>query len=98
MEVDCHTLCDGVAVPYMTREMFPLLQELASSAVLVSEDRVKWAVKRLALWNKVIAEPSGALALAAALAIPEADRGKTAVIVTGGSIDAVKLAGILTEE
>jgi threonine dehydratase len=98
MEVDCRTICDGVAVPYMTREMFPLLRELASRAVLVSEDRVKWAVKRLALWNKVVAEPSGALALAAALAIPQADRGKTVAIVTGGSIDAVKLSGILAEE
>ena len=98
MEVDCHTICDGVAVPYITAEMFPLLRELASSDVLVTEDRVKWAVRGLALWNKVIAEPSGALAIAAATAIPRAQRGKTVALVTGGSIDPAKLSGILSEQ
>jgi threonine dehydratase len=96
MEVDCRTICDGVAVPYMTEEMFPLLRELSSSVALVSEDRVKSAVMSLALWNKVVAEPSGALSVAAALAIPKAERGKTVALVTGGSIDAAKLAGILS--
>ena len=72
MEVDCRTICDGVAVPYVTEEMFPLLRELASSVALVSEDRVKSAVRSLAVWNKVVAEPSGALSVAAALAIRKA--------------------------
>jgi len=96
MEVDCCTICDGVAVPYITKEMFPLLREISSSVALVSEDRVISAVKSLALWNKVVAEPSGALSVAAALAIPKADRGKTVALVTGGSIDPAKLAGILS--
>jgi threonine dehydratase len=101
MEVDCRTIADGVAVPYITQEMFPLLRELASSVVLVSEDELRSAVKRLALWHKVVAEPSGALALAAALRVPENERnqwGKTVALVTGGSIDPLKLAGILTAE
>jgi len=96
MEVDCRTIADGVAVPYITGEMFPLLRELASSVALVSEDRLKSTVKRLALWNKLVAEPSGALSLAAALAIPREQRGKTIALVTGGSIDGDKLAGILS--
>jgi threonine dehydratase len=95
MEVDCRTLCDGVAVPYITGEMFPLLQELSSRVLLVSEEEVKSAVKALALWNKLVAEPSGALSVAAARAIPVAQRGKTVALVTGGSIDAAKLSGIL---
>ncbi len=96
MEVDCRTIADGVAVPYITEEMFPLLRELSSRVLLVSEDALKSAVRSLALWNKVVAEPSGALGLAAALAIPKGERGKTVALVTGGSIDAAKLAGILT--
>jgi threonine dehydratase len=96
MEVDCRTICDGVAVPYMTEEMFPLLRELSSSGALVPEDDVKSAVKCLALWNKVVAEPSGALAVAAARVIPIARRGKTVALVTGGSIDSAMLARILT--
>ncbi len=98
MEVDCRTICDGVAVPYITEEMFPLLRELASSVALVSEDQVKSAVRNLALWNKVVSEPSGALSVAAALAFSKAQRGATVALVTGGSIDPAKLAGILTAE
>lgn len=97
IEVSCKTLCDGVAVPYMTAEMFPLLREITSTVELVSEADVKAAVKGLALRDKVVAEPSGALALGAALRIPRADRGKTVCLVTGGSIDASKLSAILTE-
>ena len=37
-------MCDGVAVPYVTAEMFPLLCELADDAVLVSEDEVRAAI------------------------------------------------------
>jgi threonine dehydratase len=98
MEVSCRTICDGVAVPYITEEMFPLLRDLVSEVRLVSEARVKEMVRDLALWNKVVAEPSGALALAAALDFPASDRGKSVCLVTGGSIDATKLAGILTDE
>jgi threonine dehydratase len=96
VEVDCRTICDGVAVPYITAEMYPLLQELSSSAALVSEDGVKSAVRSLALWNKIVAEPSGALSVAAARSIPESERGKTVALVTGGSIDGAKLAEILS--
>ncbi len=96
MEVDCRTICDGVAVPYITEEMFPFLRELSSTVALVSEDSVESAVKSLALWNKVVAEPSGALSVAAAVAIPNAHRGKTVALVTGGSIDPAKLARILS--
>jgi threonine dehydratase len=97
MEVDCRTICDGVAVPYITAEMFPLLRELVSSVRLVSEAKVKAAVRSLALSSKIVAEPSGALALAAALEMAPAERGKTVAIVTGGSLDADKLAHILTD-
>jgi threonine dehydratase len=96
--VDCRTICDGVAVPYVTEEMFPLLRELASRVHLVSDESVKSAVRRLALHNKIVAEPSGALATAAALEIPASERGKTVCLVTGGSIDAAKLAEILARD
>ncbi len=95
VSVECDTICDGVAVPYITEEMFPLLRDLVDDAVLVSEDAVKEAMRRLATANKMIAEPSGALALAAALAIPDEKRGLSVCILTGGSIDPLKLAAIL---
>ena len=96
VEVECHTLCDGVAVPYMTEEMFPLLRELADGTRLVSEDDVITTIRDLAVRNKLVVEGSGALAVAAAAATPVSERGRSVAIVTGGSLDAAKLATILT--
>lgn len=93
--VKCETICDGVAVPYITEEMFPLLKELVDESVLVSEKDVKAKVRRLALGNKIIAEPSGALATAAARAVDSKRRGLSVCLVTGGSIDVEKLLPML---
>lgn len=95
--VPCRTLCDGVAVPYITEEMLPLLSELADDSVLVAESAVRAAVRSLALANRIVAEPSGALALAAALATPAAERGVSVCLVTGGSIDRDLLVEILRD-
>jgi len=93
----CDTICDGVAVPYMTEEMFPLLAELVDDCVLVSEVRVRAAIRELALEQHLVAEGAGALAWAAATDTPVAKRGRSVCVVTGGSIDASRLAGILSD-
>jgi len=97
LTVACNTICDGVAVPYVTEEMFPLLCELADDSVLVSEDEVRAGIRTLAAANRLVAEGAGALALAAALKTPAAERGTTIALVTGGSIDPARLAEILSE-
>lgn len=98
VSVRCETICDGVAVPYMTEEMFPLLRDMVDQCVLVSEDEVKAVVRRLALGNKLVVEPSAALATAAALKMPIEQRGQSVCLVTGGSINATKFAAILTDQ
>jgi len=95
--VDCRTICDGVAVPYMTEEVFPILREVVDDVLLVSDETVKLIVKRLALGNRMIVEPSGALSVAAALAMPPEERGRAVCILTGGSIDTGKLLSILAD-
>lgn len=98
VEVPCDTICDGVAVPYMTDVMFPLLREVVDATRLVSESDVKGMVRRLALDQKIVAEPSGALAAIAALQESPSDRGRSVALVTGGSIDAPKMATILADD
>ncbi|MFT5049548.1 MAG: threonine dehydratase [Chlamydiales bacterium] len=93
--VECDTICDGVAVPYITDEMYPLLAELTDDLVLVTEADVHAMIKRLAMGNHVIAEGAGALAAAAALQVPAHQRGLSVCLVTGGCIDADKLVKIL---
>ena len=98
MTVECKTICDGVAVPYITDEMFPLLSELIDDVLLVSEQSVRSAIRSILWHNKMLAEPSGALALAAALQMPPKQRGKSVCLVTGGSIGMELIMEILQEK
>ena len=98
MTVECKTICDGVAVPYITDELFPLLNELIDDVILVSERSVRLAIRSMLLGNKMLSEPSGALALAAAQKMAPSQRGKSACLVTGGSISFDLLLEILQED
>ena len=93
--VECRTICDGVAVPYITDELYPILRDVVDDVVLVSEQAVKETIKRLALGNRMIVEGSAALPVAAAFGTPEEQRGVAVCVVTGGSIDTAKLLKIL---
>ncbi len=96
--VECKTICDGVAVPYITDEMFPFLNELIDDVLLVPERGVRVAIRSILWHNKMLAEPAGALALAAALQVPPTHRGKSVCLVTGGSISSELMMEILQEE
>ena len=96
--VECRTICDGVAVPYITDELFPLLNELIDDVILVSERSVRAAIRSMLLGNKMLSEPSGALALAAAQKMAPSQRGKSACLVTGGSISFELMLEILQED
>ena len=98
MTVECKTICDGVAVPYITDEIFPLLNELIDDVLLVSERSVRAAIRSILWHNKMLAEPAGALALAAALQVPPKQRGKSVCLVTGGSIGIELMMEILQEK
>ena len=72
-----------------------LVQETIDDVVLVTEDQIKEAIRYIAVENKLVAEGSGAISLAAALNTPVEEQGKTVCVLTGGSIDPEKLAKIL---
>ena len=95
--VECRTICDGVAVPYITDELFPLLNELIDDVILVSERSVRLAIRSMLLGNKMLSEPSGALALAAAQKVAPSQKGKSVCLVTGGSISFDLMLEILQE-
>lgn len=88
------TICDGTTVPVVVDEMYPLVSSVVDRVAVVSEDDVRSAIASLALGNKLVAEGSGAMSLAAALG--ERRDGPVACIVSGGSIGADRLAEILT--
>jgi threonine dehydratase len=90
------TICEGVTVPFVSDEMYPLLRSVIDDVVLVSEDKVRQAIHRLAAHNSLVVEGAGALSVAAALAA-EPGRGKTVCILSGGKIEMAELAAIAGE-
>lgn len=95
--VECNSFVDGAGSPVVFSDTFPLLQRLVDGCLTVDDSATRDAVHRLATRNKIIAEPAGAMAVAAALALPAEERGQTVCIISGGSIDPALLAEILTE-
>jgi threonine dehydratase len=91
------TICDGTMVPLIVNEMYPLLREVIDEVVIVQESRVREALRELAQKNKVVAEGSGALALAGALHQDPGMRGKAVCVVSGGSIDPSRFSEIIQD-
>jgi threonine dehydratase len=86
---------DGIGSKTVFASMLSRAQELLDGTVVVSLDEVAEAVRLLATRAHVVAEGAGAAAVAAALSGRAGD-GRTACIVSGGSIDPATLASLLT--
>jgi threonine dehydratase len=85
---------DGIGAPALLPEMWPLARRLLDGSRVVSLDAVAGAIRTLVERAHVIAEGAGATAVAAALA-GQAGAGKVVCVVSGGNLDAPKLARIL---
>ncbi|MFD1157264.1 threonine ammonia-lyase [Roseovarius aestuarii] len=81
-------ICDAILTPAPGQITFPILQRLCGPGLVVSEDECLRAVAIAWARLKVVAEPGGAVALAAALFHKDQIEG-TAVIATisGGNVD-----------
>ena len=75
------------------------IQRYVDGFITVSEDEIREAVRRLAFDAHLIAEPSGAVPLAAALFHRDEfpSSGKTVAIVSGGNIAPEMLKTILAD-
>lgn len=89
------TLVEGASTPVITHNMYPMLRELVDEVILVSEDEVKSAMRRLAISDKLVTEGAGAASVAAALKTPRDQRGTAVCVVSGGSVDPELLAEVL---
>ncbi len=88
---------DGIGSARVLDEMWPLVKGLLSGSIVSSLTEVEEAVRLLATRNRVVAEGAGAASVAAAIK-GGAGEGKIVCIVSGGNIDAAKLADILVEK
>jgi threonine dehydratase len=86
---------DGIGSGMVLEEMWPLIRESVDAALSVSLKEIADAIRLLAMKQRVIAEGAGAASVAAALS-GRAGKGNIVCIVSGGNIDATKLAAILS--
>ena len=86
---------DGIGSSMVLEEMWPLIRECVDAALGVSLKEIADAIRLLAKKHRVIAEGAGAASVAAALS-GRAGRGNIVCVVSGGNIDAAKLAAILS--
>jgi threonine dehydratase len=85
---------DGIGAPSVLDDMWPLVSRVLDGSLVVPIADVAGAIRLLAERNRVIAEGAGATPVAAALS-GRAGGGKIVCVVSGGNIDAAKLARIL---
>ncbi len=90
------TIADGLRAQYIGEINFELIRRYVDDIVAVSEDEIREATRRLAENPKTVAEPSGAVALAAFLfhqdLLPQTKI--NVAVISGGNIDPQMLAEI----
>ena len=82
------SICDAIITPQPGELTFPINLEKLNGGLVVSDEEVKTSIKILAEHLKIVAEPGGAVAAAAALTKKINLKNKTVVvIISGGNID-----------
>jgi threo-3-hydroxy-L-aspartate ammonia-lyase len=90
------TVADGLRTPSLGRLTFPLVRAHVHEMRTVTEAQIVDAMRFLWTRMKVLAEPSGAVALAGLLADPAPFRGaRVGVLVSGGNVDVAVACALL---
>ncbi len=99
-EITQRTIADSLRVDQVGALPLQHMLEYVDDIITVTEDEIRAAVRRLALDARLIAEPGGAVAVAAGLfrrkELPPA--GTTVAVMSGGNIDPGLLLDILGAE
>jgi threonine dehydratase len=91
------SLCDAIVTPQPGAITFPILRRLCGPGLVVSEDEALHAVALAFARLKLVAEPGGAVALAAALFRRDEIEGDAVfVTISGGNVDADVFQSALT--
>lgn len=93
------TIADGIRTAALGELTWPIVRETVDDVVLVSEAEVMAAMRFLLLRLKILAEPTGAVAVAAALTGKLNRYGeRIGVIISGGNVAPETLCEILAAE
>ncbi|TCP36070.1 threonine/serine dehydratase [Sphingomonas sp. BK235] len=92
-----HSICDALQAPTPGALTFPINKALLSGGLTVTDDEVRAAMRFAFATMKIVVEPGGAVALAAALEgkAPAGDDA-LAIVVSGGNVDSEMLSHVLS--
>lgn len=92
---DGSSICDAILTPQPGRLTFPVMKELCGDGIVVSDDDVRRAMALAFTRLKIVVEPGGAAALAAALFHGDHVSGEDIVVVaSGGNVDPDRFAAL----
>ena len=81
-------LCDAIVTPQPGNMTFPIMHRLCGPGIVVSEAEAQMAMAQAFARLKLVAEPGGAVALAAALYHSDQIKGDTVICtISGGNVD-----------
>jgi threonine dehydratase len=88
------TIADGAQTTAVGELTFPIMQQLVSDIVTVSDEQLRAQMRFFATRMKIVVEPTGCLAAAAALngSLPLRGR-RVGVVVSGGNVELSMLCG-----
>jgi threonine dehydratase len=86
---------DGIGSKGLLAEMWPLVRSLLAGSLVVAPTEAAAALRLMIERNRVVAEGAGAVPVAAAVA-GMGGTGKVVCVISGGNIDASKVAAILS--
>ncbi|MEI9995175.1 MAG: threonine/serine dehydratase [Rhizomicrobium sp.] len=90
------SICDALLAPSPGELTFPILKRLLSGGLVVTDDQVRAAMKFAFEKMKLVIEPGGAVALAAALTGQgKMGTGALAVVVSGSNVDPGLYSGVI---
>ena len=90
------SICDAIVTPQPGDLTFPIMQRLAGPGLVVSDDEALQAMGHAFNRLKLVAEPGGAVALAAALFRGDEIEGDDVIVtISGGNVDSDMFARAL---
>ena len=90
------TIADGAQTQYVGQLTFPVIQELVDEIVTVSDAQLIEAMRFAASRMKMVIEPTGGLAMAAAMqGVVNVKGQRVGIIISGGNVDIAQLAKYL---
>jgi threonine dehydratase len=95
---DARSICDALLVPTPGELTFPINQRLLAGEVSVSDDQARHAMAFSFRHLKLVAEPGGAVALAAVLGgLVNCESKTTIVVMSGGNVDPAMFADVISQ-